>query len=119
MVKRCGPPSQGLRTFLRNHAPNIGAMDQFVVPTIGFDLLYVLVIVLLARRNLQCHVSSDRRMDCPPDHGSFAEELEAVDQPKTSSRAAGQILKRRKTQHGVFLKVHAPFASAKVEAAAI
>ena len=52
MVKRCGPPSQGWRTFLRNHAPNIAAMDLFVVPTIGFDLLYVLVIIRLERRNL-------------------------------------------------------------------
>jgi hypothetical protein len=52
MVKRCGPPSQGWRTFLRNHAPDIAAMDLFVVPTIGFDLLYVLVIVCLARRDL-------------------------------------------------------------------
>jgi hypothetical protein len=52
MVKRCGPPSQGGRTFLRNHAPDIAAMDLFVVPTIGFDLLYVLVIVRLARRDL-------------------------------------------------------------------
>src|SRR5882724_6505209 len=39
-------------TFLRNHAPNIAAMDLFVVPTIGFNLLYVLVIVRLARREL-------------------------------------------------------------------
>src|SRR5437868_10553227 len=52
MVKRCGPPSQGWRTFLRNHAPDIAAMDLFVVPTIGFDLLYVLVVVWLARRDL-------------------------------------------------------------------
>jgi transposase InsO family protein len=52
MVKRCGPPSQGWRTFLRNHAPEIGAMDLFVIPTIGCDLLYVLVIVRLARRDL-------------------------------------------------------------------
>jgi transposase InsO family protein len=52
MVKRCGPPSQGWRTFLRNHAPDIAAMDLFVVPTIGFDLLYVLVIIRLARRDL-------------------------------------------------------------------
>jgi len=41
MVKRCGPPSQGWLIFLRNHAPTIAAMDLFVVPTIGFDLLYV------------------------------------------------------------------------------
>src|SRR3981189_1909814 len=52
MVKRCGPPSQGWRTFLRNHAPDIAAMDLFVVPTIGFDLLNVLVIGRLARRDL-------------------------------------------------------------------
>jgi hypothetical protein len=39
MVKRCGPPSQGWRTFLRNHAPNIAAMDLFVAPTIGFSAL--------------------------------------------------------------------------------
>ena len=42
MVKRRGPPSQGWRTFLHNHAPDIAAMDLFVVPTIGFDLLYAL-----------------------------------------------------------------------------
>jgi hypothetical protein len=39
MVKRRGPPSQGWRTFLRNHAPDIAAMDLFVVPAIDFDLL--------------------------------------------------------------------------------
>ena len=38
MVKRCGPPSQGWRTFLRNHAPDIAAIELFIVPTIGFDL---------------------------------------------------------------------------------
>jgi hypothetical protein len=52
MVKRCEPPSPGWRTFLRNHAPAIVAMDMFVAPTIGFNLLYGLVIVRLARRNL-------------------------------------------------------------------
>ena len=52
MVKRRGPPSQGWRTFLRNHAPNIAAMDLFVVPTIGFDLLYAFVIARLGRRDL-------------------------------------------------------------------
>src|SRR4029077_10362494 len=39
MVKRRGPPSQGWWTFLRNHAPDIAAMDLFVVQTIGFKLL--------------------------------------------------------------------------------
>src|ERR1700722_763316 len=52
IVKRRVPPSQGWRTFLRNHAPDIAAMDLFVVPTIGFDLLFALVIVRLDRRDL-------------------------------------------------------------------
>ena len=52
MVKRHGPPGQGWRTFLHNHAPDIAAMDLFVVPTVGFNLLYAFVIVLLDRRDL-------------------------------------------------------------------
>ena len=52
MVKRRGPPSQGWRTFLRNHAPDIAAMNLSVVRTIGFKLLYGLVIVRIHRRDL-------------------------------------------------------------------
>src|SRR6266446_4984785 len=52
MVKRRGPPSQGWCTFLHKHAPDIAAMDLFVVPTIGFNLLYAFVIVRLNRRDL-------------------------------------------------------------------
>ena len=52
MARRRGPPSQGWRAFLTNHAPHIAAMDLFVVPTIGFTLLYVFVIVRIDRRTL-------------------------------------------------------------------
>ena len=52
MVRRRVPPSQGWRTFLHNHAPDNAAVDLFVVPTIGFDLLYTFVIVRLDRRKL-------------------------------------------------------------------
>jgi transposase InsO family protein len=52
VVKRRGPPNQGWRTFLRNHAPDIAAMDLFMVPTIGFDRLYAFVIFRLDRRDL-------------------------------------------------------------------
>ena len=52
MLKQRGPPSQGWRTFLRNHAPDIAAMDLFVVPTIGFKIIYGFVIVRLNRRYL-------------------------------------------------------------------
>jgi hypothetical protein len=40
MAKGRGSPSQGWKTFLRNHAGGIAAMDMFVVPTISFRLLY-------------------------------------------------------------------------------
>jgi transposase InsO family protein len=52
MAKNDGPSGQSWSTFLRNHAPHIAAMDLFVVPTIGFAQLYVLVMVRLARREL-------------------------------------------------------------------
>jgi len=40
IARRRGPPSQGWKAFLRNHADGIAAMDLFVVPTISFRLLY-------------------------------------------------------------------------------
>jgi transposase InsO family protein len=52
MAKRRGPPSQGWRTFLRNHASAIASMDLFVVPTISFRLLYGLLILRHSRREL-------------------------------------------------------------------
>jgi len=52
MVRRRGPPSQTWRTFLSNHAPDIAAIDLFVVPTISFGLLYGVVFIRIARRNL-------------------------------------------------------------------
>jgi hypothetical protein len=34
MARRRGRPSQGWKTFLRNHADGVAAMDLFVVPTV-------------------------------------------------------------------------------------
>ncbi len=52
MAGRRGPPSQGWKTFLRNHADGIAAMDLFVVPTISFRLLYGLLIMGHGRRQV-------------------------------------------------------------------
>jgi Integrase core domain len=52
MAKRRRPPSQGWRTFLRNHADGIASMDLFVVPTISFRLLYGLLILQHGRRQI-------------------------------------------------------------------
>lgn len=52
MARRRRPPSQGWRTFLRNHADGIASIDLFVVPTISFRLLYGLLIMLHGRRQM-------------------------------------------------------------------
>ena len=57
MRRRRRPPSQGWKTFLRNHAEGIVAMDLFVVPTISFKLLYGLVVMSHSRRRV-LHLST-------------------------------------------------------------
>ena len=52
MAKRRRPPSQGWKAFIDNHADGIVSIDLFVVPTISFRLLYGLLILQHARRDL-------------------------------------------------------------------
>jgi hypothetical protein len=52
MARRRRPPSQGWKTFLRNHADGIASIDLFVVPTISFRLLYGLLVLRHSRREL-------------------------------------------------------------------
>jgi len=52
MAKRRPGSGQTWKTFLRNHAAGLGAMDFLVVPTINFRLLSVLVILRHERRRL-------------------------------------------------------------------
>jgi len=52
MARRRGPSAQGWKTFLRNHADGIIAMDLFIVPTISFRLRYGLLIIGHRRRQI-------------------------------------------------------------------
>jgi transposase InsO family protein len=52
MARRRGPPSQSWRTFLRNHADAIAAIDLCVVPTVTFGCLFALVVMGHGRRQL-------------------------------------------------------------------
>ena len=45
-------PSPTWRTFLRNHLPDIAAIDMFVVATATFRLLYTLIVLSLDRRRV-------------------------------------------------------------------
>ena len=46
------PPSQGWKTFLRNHADGIAAVDFLVVPTVAFERLFAFVVLGLGRRKI-------------------------------------------------------------------
>ena len=52
MVRHRGPPSQTWRTFLRNHADAIAAIDLCVVPTLTFECLFAFLVVGHGRRQL-------------------------------------------------------------------
>jgi hypothetical protein len=52
IVRRRGTPSQNWRTFLRNHAEGIAAIDMFVVASASFRLLYVMIILAHDRRKI-------------------------------------------------------------------
>ena len=47
-----GPPSQTWRTFLRNHADTIAAIDLCVVPTLTFECLFAFLVLGHGRRQL-------------------------------------------------------------------
>jgi transposase InsO family protein len=53
MGRRQQPPSQTWRTFLRNHLDQIVAADFFVVPTVTYRLVFVLVLLAHDRRRLR------------------------------------------------------------------
>jgi transposase InsO family protein len=52
MIRHRGPPSQTWRTFLRNHADAIAAIDLCVVPTLTFERLFAFLVVGHGRRQL-------------------------------------------------------------------
>jgi hypothetical protein len=64
MIRHRGPPSQTWRTFLRNHADAIAAIDLCVVHTVTFERLFALVIIGHGRRKLlgRRDPASDDRM---------------------------------------------------------
>src|SRR5213083_1513565 len=52
MLRPRRPPSQAWRTFLKNHAKDLIALDFFSVPTATFRVLFVLVVLSHSRRRL-------------------------------------------------------------------
>ena len=52
MVRCQNPPSQTWKTFLKNHAEAIAAIDMCIVPTLTFDLLFAFLVLGHGRRQL-------------------------------------------------------------------
>ena len=52
LVRGGTPPSQSWKTFLRNHAQAIAAIDLCVVPTLTFDRLFAFLVLGHGRRQL-------------------------------------------------------------------
>jgi hypothetical protein len=52
MMRRRGTPSPTWRSFLRNEAIGIAAIDMFVVPSATFRLLFVMLILVHDRRKI-------------------------------------------------------------------
>jgi putative transposase len=46
------PTSPAWRAFLKNHVPEIVALDFFTVPTVGFKVLFVLIVLAHHRRKV-------------------------------------------------------------------
>jgi hypothetical protein len=66
-----GSPSQGWKTFFRNHAQAIAAIDLFVVPTLTFERLFAFLVLGHGRRLLlwfEVTTTSDGRVAGPTDY---------------------------------------------------
>jgi hypothetical protein len=88
MVKRRGPPSQGWRTFLHNHAPDIAAMTcSLFRPRFRPALCFRHGPARSQRSCLdQCHSLSDRRLGRAPAHRSIPlERGSALHDPRPGS----------------------------------
>jgi hypothetical protein len=66
MARGGKPPSQGWKTFLRNHTEAIAAIDMCIVPTLSFERLFAFLVLSHGRRRLLWFEGG------PPPDGSLA-----------------------------------------------
>jgi putative transposase len=105
MRRHLRPPSQTWRTFLANHANQIMAADFFVVPTLTFRLLFVLVILAHDRRRI-VHVAVT-------DHPTAAWTAQQLRNALLDDEAPGYLLHDRDS---VFAAVTTTVVSMNIQA---
>jgi putative transposase len=105
MPRRDKPPSQPWRTFLANHVGQIMAADFFVVPTVTYRLLFVLVILAHERRRI-VHVAVT-------EHPTAAWTAQQLRNAFPDHKAPAYLLHDR---DAVFAAVATTIASMKIQA---
>jgi transposase InsO family protein len=115
------PPSQSWRTFLRNHAAQIWAVDLFTVQTLTFRTIYALVFIAHDRRRI-VHVNVTRHPTAPWIWRQLIEATPWGEQPRYLIRDRDRSYGRDFVAHAarlgiktVLTPVHAPNANAVAE----
>jgi putative transposase len=104
MVRPRRAPSQAWRTFLKNHASELMALDFFTVPTATFRVIFVLVMLTHSRRRL-VHFNVTEH---PTAEWTARQLLEAVaveDPPRYLIRDRDQIYGQRFSRQAKTLEI--------------
>ena len=111
MARGRRPPKQSWKTFLRNHTEGIASIDFFVTPTVNFRLLFVLVVLRHARREL-VHFGITTHPTAEWVAGQITEAFPWDTAPSYLVRdrdgAFGQVFKRRLKAMGIRDRPTAP-----------
>ena len=104
MPRQRRPPSQVWRTFLKNHAQDLIALDFFTVPTATFRVLFVLVVMSHGRRRLR-HFNITEHPTAEWTARQLIETCGAEDSPRYLIRDRDQIYGERFSRQAKMLDI--------------
>src|SRR5438552_1847458 len=104
MPRQRRPPSQVWRTFLKNHAQDLIALDFFTVPTATFRVLFVLVVLSHGRRRLR-HFNITEHPTAEWTGRQLIEACGLEDSPRYLIRARDQVYGERFSRQAKMLDI--------------
>jgi len=116
MIRRRGPPSQTWRTFLRNHAEAIAAIDLCVVPTLTFECLFAFLVVGHGRRQIRSRRCGLRRSARPSRSATTRDPNSVGEAPLRNPTTGIRLLRARLSLRGRVLEEEAQHLSRGVRA---
>jgi len=113
LPKRRSPPSQTWRTFLDNHVRDLVSLDFFTVPTAGFRVLFVLVVLAHHRRrvvhvNVTAHPTA--RWPAPQIAEAFPDDSAPLYLLRDRDQVYGQQFRHRVKGMGIEEVLTAPYS---------